>query len=168
MAKKKKARTRRKRTTKRATTYASASEPAFTAHFRPTSPAKATAARKMLTAVGLEPILTTASGALVVRATRSQIEQLTASGIKEKTVPRAVNHAQGYAMDDEEYEEGVRCIAAPVRDYTGNVVAAISISGPAMRMMDKKMVDDLVLAVKDAGEEVSRRLGYNIGLELAT
>ncbi len=76
-------------------------------------------------------------------------------------------HKQGFALDDEEYEEGVRCIAAPVRDYTGNVVAAISISGPAMRMTDKKIVDDLVMAVREGGEEVSRRLGFNVGQEMS-
>jgi len=75
---------------------------------------------------------------------------------------------QGYAVDDEEYEEGVRCISAPVRDYTGSVVAAISISGPAMRMTEKKIMEDLVQAVKEGGEEVSRRLGYNIGQEMMT
>jgi DNA-binding IclR family transcriptional regulator len=75
-------------------------------------------------------------------------------------------NAQGYAVDDEEFEDGVRCIGAPIRDYTGNVVAAVSISGPAMRMTDKKIVDDLVLAVKEASEEISRRLGYNISQEL--
>ena len=74
---------------------------------------------------------------------------------------------QGYALDDEEFEEGVRCIAAPVRDYTGNVVAAVSISGPAMRMTDKKVVDDLIQAVRDAGEDLSRRLGYNLSAEAA-
>jgi len=72
---------------------------------------------------------------------------------------------QGYAIDDEEFEDGVRCIAAPVRDYTGKVVAAVSISGPSMRMSDKKIIDELIEAVKEAGEEVSKRLGYNIGAE---
>ena len=75
-------------------------------------------------------------------------------------------NSQGYALDDEEFEEGVRCIGAPVRDYTGNVVAAVSISGPAMRMTEKKIVDDLVHAVKEAAEEISRRLGYNISQEM--
>ena len=41
---------------------------------------------------------------------------------------------QGYATDDEEQEEGVRCIAVPVYASNGNVVAAISISGPSSRL----------------------------------
>lgn len=95
-------------------------------------------------------------------------EQIVKRTSKTLTDPKAVvDHLkkvarQGYAIDDEEYEEGVRCIAAPVRDYTGNVVAAISISGPAMRMPDKKISEDLAQTVKEAGEEISRRLGYNI------
>ncbi len=74
---------------------------------------------------------------------------------------------QGYAVDDEEFEEGVRCIAAPIRDYTGNVVAAISISGPAMRMPDKKIAEELAPAVKEAAEEISRRLGFEVHQELS-
>jgi predicted RNA methylase len=66
---------------------------------------------------------------------------------------------------DEEFEDGVRCVAAPVRDYTGNVVAAVSISAPAMRMADKKIVDELIHVVKEAGDEVSKRLGYNVSIE---
>lgn len=41
---------------------------------------------------------------------------------------------QGYALDDEECEQGARCVAAGVRDYTGKVVAGISVSGPLHRM----------------------------------
>jgi IclR family transcriptional regulator, KDG regulon repressor len=40
----------------------------------------------------------------------------------------------GYAVDDEESEYGMRCLAAPVRDYTGRVVAALGISGPSTRL----------------------------------
>lgn len=42
--------------------------------------------------------------------------------------------AQGYALDDEECELGARCVAAPVYNYTGNVVAGISVSGPVSRL----------------------------------
>ena len=41
---------------------------------------------------------------------------------------------QGYAIDDEECEVGARCIAAPVRDYTGKIITAVSISGPISRL----------------------------------
>lgn len=40
----------------------------------------------------------------------------------------------GFAVDDMENEEGVCCMAAPVKDYEGKIVAAISISGPAARV----------------------------------
>ena len=42
--------------------------------------------------------------------------------------------ARGYAVDDQECELGVRCVAAGIRDYTGKVVAAVSVSGPINRM----------------------------------
>ena len=44
--------------------------------------------------------------------------------------------AAGYAYDNEECEDGVRCIAVPVRDYTGWAIAGISVSGPVMRMTE--------------------------------
>lgn len=41
--------------------------------------------------------------------------------------------AAGYAIDDEEYWDGVRCLAAPVRDSSGQVIASIGITGTASR-----------------------------------
>lgn len=41
---------------------------------------------------------------------------------------------QGYALDDEEYHIGIRCAAAPLRDQNGEVVGAIGVSGPSVRM----------------------------------
>lgn len=41
---------------------------------------------------------------------------------------------QGYALDDEEYHIGIRCAAAPLRDPDGDVVGAIGVSGPSVRM----------------------------------
>lgn len=41
---------------------------------------------------------------------------------------------QGYALDDEEYHLGIRCAAAPLRDHDGEVVGAIGVSGPSVRM----------------------------------
>jgi DNA-binding IclR family transcriptional regulator len=42
--------------------------------------------------------------------------------------------ARGYAIDDEEIEIGLRCVAAPIRDHSGQVVAAISVAAPVQRM----------------------------------
>jgi IclR family acetate operon transcriptional repressor len=46
---------------------------------------------------------------------------------------------QGFAVDDQERLEGVRCVGAPIRDRTGAVVAAMSISGAAFRMEGHRM-----------------------------
>lgn len=67
--------------------------------------------------------------------------------------------AQGYAIDDEEYEESLCCAAAPVRDHAGQVIAAIGIAGPAHRLTAENMAR-LVPSVVRAGGAVSRNLGY--------
>ena len=66
---------------------------------------------------------------------------------------------RGYAFDNEECETGVRCIAAPVRDYTGQVVAGISVSGPTARMTDEHIFGNLPYLL-ETGDEVSHRLGW--------
>ena len=45
--------------------------------------------------------------------------------------------SRGYALEDEERELGARCVAAPVRDYSGRIVGGISVSGPTTRMTRK-------------------------------
>jgi DNA-binding IclR family transcriptional regulator len=66
---------------------------------------------------------------------------------------------QGYAFDDEECELGVRCIAIPVKDYTGKVIAAISLSAPKNRLEGerKKQVADYLL---DVSKRASREMGW--------
>lgn len=66
---------------------------------------------------------------------------------------------RGYAIDDEENEEGARCIAAAVRDHLGNPVAAISVSGPAMRV-GKNKVPGIARLIVDAANWVSVELGF--------
>jgi IclR family KDG regulon transcriptional repressor len=68
---------------------------------------------------------------------------------------------RGYAIDNQEYEDEVRCVAAPVRDYTRRVVAGISIAGPVFRMSDEVVDDKLVPLVVDSARTVSSRLGYS-------
>lgn len=64
----------------------------------------------------------------------------------------------GYAVDNEEYDEGLRCIGAPVRDHSGGVVAALGIGGPATRITPAR-VEQLSTLVMAAAAGLSRRLG---------
>ncbi|MGH9768392.1 MAG: IclR family transcriptional regulator [Blastocatellia bacterium] len=66
---------------------------------------------------------------------------------------------RGYAMDDEEIEEGLRCIGAPVMDYSGRVVAAMSIAGPAFRLTEAR-IPAVARSVVKAANELSIELGY--------
>lgn len=68
---------------------------------------------------------------------------------------------QGYAMDNEELDMGVRCVGAPIRDYTRRIVGAVSISGPSMRFSEERMEKELIPLVIKAGEEISSKLGYH-------
>ena len=66
--------------------------------------------------------------------------------------------AQGYAVDDMEHQRDVRCVAAPVRDYSGRVVASLSVSGPATRI-PKDRIPLLARRVRDVAVKLSARLG---------
>lgn len=65
----------------------------------------------------------------------------------------------GYAVDDEEHHPGVRCVAAPVRDHSGNVIASLSISGPALRI-STEAIPSLAQRLKEITGKLSARLGY--------
>jgi len=65
----------------------------------------------------------------------------------------------GFAMDDEEQEEGVRCVAVAVRDESAQVVASLSISGPVTRLNDAQ-VRAVIPEVLECGAKLSSRLGY--------
>ena len=66
--------------------------------------------------------------------------------------------AQGYAVDDEEYEYGLRCIGAPIIGHTGQVVAAVGIGGPVTRVTPAR-VEELAGVVMRAAASLSRRMG---------
>ena len=73
---------------------------------------------------------------------------------------------RGYALDNEEYSPGVRCVGVPIRDYTGRVVGVISVSGPSFRMTDEVLNGKIIRVVKEAGEKVSKRLGFGASDEV--
>lgn len=66
---------------------------------------------------------------------------------------------QGWAMDNEEYQLGHRCVGAPIFDYRGSAVAAISASGSIMQLSDDKL-ETVIHEVKNAAKNISRRMGY--------
>lgn len=68
--------------------------------------------------------------------------------------------ASGYAFDDEENEPGVRCLAAPVYDAQGQVIAALGLSGPTVRVTDAH-VEALAAQVIASARAFSMALGYN-------
>ena len=65
----------------------------------------------------------------------------------------AAAREQGYATDDEEFSPGVRCVAAPVRDGHGRMVAAVGLSGPTARI-DLDRLGDLGRLVRDRSTEL--------------
>jgi IclR family KDG regulon transcriptional repressor len=66
---------------------------------------------------------------------------------------------RGYAVDDRENDEDVRCIAGPVRDHMGKVIAALSISGPTARVT-KERIPDMGRLVVAIATELSAALGH--------
>ena len=68
----------------------------------------------------------------------------------------------GYAIDDVEFEEGIRCLGAPIFNHTGRVIAAISISGPAYRLSNSRL-QELSGQVTETSEAISSKLGYLSG-----
>jgi len=66
---------------------------------------------------------------------------------------------QGYALDQEEAIEGVRCVAGPVFDHTGRVIAAFSVAGPATRLTPARL-PEIARLVRATSEQISFRLGY--------
>ena len=66
---------------------------------------------------------------------------------------------QGYALDDEEFTIGVRCIAVPVWNYKNKVIASLGVSGLAMNVsLDR--VEELVKVIMEIRNKLSSRLGY--------
>jgi DNA-binding IclR family transcriptional regulator len=66
---------------------------------------------------------------------------------------------RGYGLDEQEHEIGVRCIAAPIRNHAGEVVAAISVAGPAERMPRTLIGSATATSVVAAARAISADLG---------
>jgi IclR family transcriptional regulator, KDG regulon repressor len=117
-----------------------------------------------------KPVHCTAEGkALIAFQSAATIERVIGARLERRT-PRtlidpgalkeelAAVRARGYATEDEEYELGVRSIAAPIRDDTGNSVASVGVAGPTQRLT-KTRLQGLARYVTDAARAISLRLG---------
>lgn len=69
---------------------------------------------------------------------------------------------RGYAYDNEECEVGVKCIAFPIRDFTGKNIAAISISAPMTRFTPDKE-EKILRVLEDVSNRASAELGWTTG-----
>jgi DNA-binding IclR family transcriptional regulator len=111
-----------------------------------------------LTAVGKLFLAGGGAEACLEYAERTGLPAYTENSIAEATALwRAAKAAgqQGYALDDQEAELGVGCIAVPVRDATGEMVAGLSISAPIERRRE-----EWIAQVREAGAQLSARLGF--------
>lgn len=128
---------------------------------------------RMVSRIGLRmPMYCTGVGkAMLAQMTEREVREIWESTPIEKCTENTITdldvllrelaeiRLRGYAIDNEENEIGVRCIAACVQDYTGHADAAFSISAPAARMPDERLREfsDYVLQTR---RDISRELGY--------
>lgn len=66
---------------------------------------------------------------------------------------------QGYAFEDEECDEGTRCVAAPIYNAEGRIVAAVGVAGPRIRIK-KNQISKIAPVVIEAASEISQRMGF--------
>jgi DNA-binding IclR family transcriptional regulator len=121
--------------------------------------------------IGLrKPVHCTAEGkALIAFQPAGTIERIIGAKVERRT-PRTMTdlvvlkkelagiRARGYAIDDEEYELGVRSVAASISDDSGNSVAAVGVTGPTQRLT-KSRLPGIARHVTDAAKAISLRLG---------
>ncbi len=119
-----------------------------------------------------EPLHCTAVGkALIADFEREELEKLLGDEPLPAPTRRAIRSVaelakecrrtrrRGYAIDDEEFHKGVRCVASPIRDGSGQVIAAIGISAPVDRLSERRC-EKLGLEVKRTALEISGKLAY--------
>lgn len=68
--------------------------------------------------------------------------------------------ARGFAMNNEELSVGLRSVAAPVRNYTGEVIAAVNIAVPSIRVSQRRLKTILAKEVMKTAYQISSTLGY--------
>ena len=127
---------------------------------------------RFLTHIGKRnpPYCTSSGKVLLAHAADDVVNQVIEKGLEKLTKNTITNPQKlrihlnqvkenGYASSTEEILEGVTSIAAPIFDYRGKVIAALSVVGPNQRMQQHK-IQGLAKKVMSAAREVSTRMGY--------
>lgn len=116
-----------------------------------------------------QPLYSTAMGkVLLAYAGSSVLDAVMQDALPQRTANTITNpealkaeldrvRTEGYAVDDQENESEIRCVGAPLFNHRGQVLAAISVSGPATRMPIERL-GDLSKFVMSAAAEISTRL----------
>jgi DNA-binding IclR family transcriptional regulator len=111
---------------------------------------------------------------LLAHQPRAEIDRIIQTkGLPRRTAHTLIDGAQlkshlekvkknGYALDDEEHSQGVRCVAAPIHNKKGEVLAAISISAPAVRVTLDLAQGRIKKLVTSTAKKISNQLGYNL------
>ena len=89
-----------------------------------------------------------------------KLTEMTITSSQEFKVHLAKIRDQGYAVDDEEEEPGMRCVGAPIRDHRGRVIAALSLAGLSPSFGPQR-IGSLIEMVKGAAVRISTNLGYS-------
>lgn len=127
---------------------------------------------RMYSHVGLRlPLHSTAAGkAMLARWPERRLEGVLDGELQQRTArtitsPLAFREhlaeirTRGYAIDDEEEVEGVRCVASAIVDYSGSVAGAVSLSAPAGRL-SLVQAHEVAPLVRDVADQISGRLGH--------
>jgi IclR family transcriptional regulator, KDG regulon repressor len=133
---------------------------------------ESTHAIRMRSDIGVrKPAACTAEGlAMLAFQDASVVEEILAKGLKPRTPktntdPEAFRRVlaevreRGYAVENEESEVGMRALAAPIRNGSGEAVAAIGVAGPVPRLSDETLAS-FAPKVLEAAETISVRMGY--------
>jgi IclR family transcriptional regulator, KDG regulon repressor len=107
-------------------------------------------------------ILAHVSADAVERLLPPRLDALTSKTITDRRAfieNLAETRRRGYAVDDEEFMEGVRCVAMPIIGPGGEAVAAVSISGPAFRITEN-VIRSETASLREATASIGRQLGF--------
>ena len=107
---------------------------------------------------------------LLAQLPAGEFERLAAANSFDQVTPNSITNPdqlaaeledirrKGYALDREEFKLGAQCVAAPIYDHNGQLVAAVTVAGPAGRI--ETNLDAHIEQVLTKGQEISSRLGY--------